>query len=167
MKKIFFKLGLWATSFLFNRKSKKEAQLESVLDENKIQEDFENEVNDSAFKNENENTEKEVLKNEMIFYTKKSKSLFISTGEEFQLTEKQLIFYNIIKGLQGVYGFASSHDILRSFLNEKYGVLSNDEFKDIIAKTNQKLSSHGKTMKGMFKSGLLERISKNKYRVKI
>jgi hypothetical protein len=161
MKKVFLKLGFWIRCF-FIKKSEKQIETEKISNDSKVND------NQNDLKEENKLISKiEVEKNGLKFFTTKDKLLCISTGEIFKLTEKQLLFYNIIKKLQELYGFASSKSILTSFLSIKYKNLSDEEYFNILVKSNQKLSIHNKTLKGMFKVGLLEKVSRNQYRVKI
>lgn len=159
MKKVFLKVGLWIRS-LFIRKSN--CLTSEVSDCKKRNSECSEElaVKENLFDLQTSTTE-------IKYHSFKNKTLTISTGETFELTEKQVVFYNIIKRLQELNGFASSNAILSYFLKEKYKNLSSEEFHNVVSKSHQKLSAHGKTLKGMFKSGLLERVSRNEYRVKI
>ena len=157
MKKLFFKLGSWVRSF-FISKSEKPIWLEEVLTK-KQEENEETTVNENLL-------DLQQIKQEVKFETKKNKKLTISTGETFELTEKQLLFYNIIKDIQEK-ATPLGDLILHNYLIEKYKYMSNIELRQLIQTTKPKLSAHNKTFKGMFKSGLLYRVSRNVYGVKI
>lgn len=101
----------------------------------------------------------------MSFDVSKNKILALSTGETFEVTEKQMLFYDIIKYAQEKQESVSGNLILEEFFRKKFSNLSIPELNKILSK--QTLSSHGKTTKGMFKSGLLIKVARNKYRVKI
>lgn len=185
MKRVFFKLSEWIRSF-FSKKSVEKA-------ESSIDNSMDVEVNiaptasaSASFINPtySENpwnkksidelvSEPEINKNaldlnveepKMKFNTLKNQTLTINSGETFELTEKQLIFYRIINTLQEI-GEASSQNILWAYLKHKHSNLSHEEVNEIFK--SQKFSSHNKTLKGMFKSGLLERVSRNEYRVRV
>jgi len=171
MKRVFFKLIEWIRC-LFNSNPKSE----TILNEDLQKKESENIVSENPYvsKDYSKLTEEPTIDENLLelqneksvhkLYSRKDRALTLHSGEIFLLTEKQAIFYKIIKELQQV-GEASSRNILWRYLNQKHRNISDGEL-ETLAKT-QKLSAHNKTLKGMFKSGLLIRISKNEYRVKI
>jgi transglutaminase/protease-like cytokinesis protein 3 len=195
MKKMFLTLGAWISSFFSKKRSESVYSTSLINETGKTEQELEtnyslNEQMDveatisiaPSTKSENfwiTKTDEELIaepeiskdllelqdqKVESIYTISKDRALIISSGERFELTEKQLVFYNIIRELQEK-GQASSSNILKAYLNRRFNNLPTLEIENMTRKQN--LSSHGKTLKGMFKSGLLERISRNDYRVKI
>lgn len=170
MKKLIISLGAWISSF-FTKKTyvKPEVEYEST-DEIKesIPEIWRNTYvskNEEELIEEPSISEKPLQLNPTEFSTQKNVVLALSSGKTFDVTEKQMLFYNIIKGFQQEKGSATGHEIVDRFIRTKYFYLSNAE---LVKKISQdKLSHHGKTTKGLFKLGILTRIDKNQYKVEI
>ena len=170
MKKLFVSLGAWISSF-FTKKTyvKPEVEYEST-DEIKesIPEIWENPYvskTEEELIEEPSITEKPLQLNPTEFSTQKNVVLALSSGKTLDVTEKQMLFYNIIKEFQQKKGSATGHEIVDKFIRTKYFYLSNAELVKKIAQ--DKLSHHGKTTKGLFKLGILTRIDKNQYKVEI
>lgn len=170
MKKLFISLGAWISSF-FTKKTyvKPEVEYEST-DEIKesIPEIWENPYvskTEEELIEEPSITEKPLQLNPTEFSTQKNVVLALSSGKTFDVTEKQLLFYNIIKEFQKEKGSVKGHEIVDKFIRIKYPHLSESELVKKVAQN--KLSHHGKTTKGLFKLGILTRIDKNQYKVEI
>jgi hypothetical protein len=74
----------------------------------------------------------------------------------FYLTEKQFMFYSVIKELTQEFGKAKAKDICIRYVGEL-----NKNIPDMeIAEWMYKLSAHNKTMKFLLKSGLVIKLSK-------
>jgi hypothetical protein len=87
----------------------------------------------------------------------------------YKLTEKQFAFYEIIKKLQfnSTSGVVSGRQIMYEFYKVKYPELSLNEIKIKIPANKFHFTNYGSTTKYLYKSGLLIKLKKNEYKVKI
>lgn len=89
-------------------------------------------------------------------------------NEVYQLTEKQFVFYTIIKRLQSENEnkYAHGKQIMLEFHKMKHPEMSLTEIKNNIPAKKLHFTNYGSTTKFLFKSGLLLKVKKNHYQVK-
>ena len=152
-------IGQWIKSLFFKKKAEKpvtvETKIEPILDDpfetvdwDKLETNVSNETSTSTDES-----------NERMFDGKIKRNVVID-GVEYQLTEKQMIFYNAIVKYQeqyptGVLGWKIAYEFIKAKHN-----LSEQELKQL-PKWKFTLSAHNKTMKYLISSGLV--VKNNKF----
>jgi len=98
------------------------------------------------------------------------KNFFVDIdGDIYELTEKQFVFYNIIKNLQSESSLktVNGRQVMLHFYKTKYPDLSLSEIKSKIPPQKLHFTNYNNTTKYLYKSNILMKIKKNEYRVRV
>jgi hypothetical protein len=154
----------WLKSLFFKKKAQVVTPKVEITEEEVISDPFGQPIKAMESFTLNEMPELKLVNQEKVYDTKHKFNLNI-LGSEYPLTEKQLIFYNIVKEFQndkdGISGFKISYE----FIKKKHGYGDSELAK--LPKWKFKISSHHKTMKYLLSSGIVYRISNGKFKAKV
>jgi hypothetical protein len=155
-------LGQWFRSLFIKNKLQQDAPKVEITEEEIVNDPFKTEA-----------SKKDYTINEMpLINTKKeftnSKSFLVRIEDKtHDLTEKQFVFYSIIKDLQQVFDQGVNGKIIMlNFYSTIYPDLTHSEIEKKIPKSKLHFTNYGGTTKYLYKSGLLIRVKKNQYKVK-
>lgn len=155
-------LGQWFKSLFMKKKVQQDAPKVEITEEEIVNDPFKKEV-----------IQRDYTINEMPLINEKkeftnSKSFLVKIeGKTHELTEKQYVFYSIIKDLQNLFiGGVNGKIIMLNFYKTIYPDLTHSEIERKIPKSKLQFTNYGSTTKYLYKSGLLIRVKKNQYKVK-
>jgi len=167
MKRVFFNLTQWVKSLFIKNKQNK------VVEQNvatPIQEDEHSIINLKNIIIENQSNKDEEIDetpslevlNSSKTFKKKRKQVLIGKNSYF-LTEKELIYYDIIVEATLRKGFINEYDLYVSFLIEKHGYISIEQIESFMNQINYQPSAYQfRLLKSLQNKGL---ISKHKGKI--